>query len=119
MPVIHGHNIGWRMLFVTDSLPPQSLKALKEAGVFEIAWPDGQTFRLPFKLVRCECPCAQCIDEITGVRVLRAESIPDDIRPVELGYSGNYALKIVWSDSHASGIFTWDRLRRLCELTQT
>jgi DUF971 family protein len=104
---------------VTDALPPQSLKALKDASVFEIAWPDGQTFRVPFKLVRCECPCASCIDEITGVRVLRPESIADDVHPVELGYSGNYALKIVWSDRHSSGIFTWDRLRRISELAQT
>jgi len=104
---------------VTDIGPPQSLRALKSAGVFEISWPDGRTFRPPFKLVRFECPCASCIDEITGVRVLRPESIPDDILPIELGYSGNYALKIVWSDHHASGLFTWDRLRRICESVQT
>lgn len=103
---------------MTDGTPPpQSLRALKDAGVFEVTWPDGRVARLPFKLVRYECPCAQCIDEITGVRVLRPESVADDVRPVELGYSGNYALKIVWSDSHASGIYTWDRLRRLSEAT--
>ena len=103
---------------MTDNAPPQSLRALKDAGIFEIAWPDGLKGRLPFKLVRYECPCAQCIDEITGVRVLRPESIADDIRPMELGYSGNYALKIVWSDNHSSGIYTWDRLRKLCEISQ-
>jgi DUF971 family protein len=103
---------------VTESVPPQSLKALKDIRAFEIAWPDGQMFHVPFKLVRCECPCAQCIDEITGVRLLRPDTIPDDVHPVQLGYSGNYALKIVWSDGHASGIFTWDRLRRLCEVAQ-
>lgn len=104
---------------MADVSPPQSLKALKDAGLFEITWPDGALYRVPFKLVRCECPCAQCLDEITGVRILRPESIPDDIKPVELGYSGNYALKVVWSDGHGSGIFTWDRLRYLCEHSQT
>lgn len=103
---------------MADNEPPVSLKAIKDTGVFEIAWPDGLSGKLPFKLVRFECPCAQCIDEITGVRVLRPESIPDDIRPIELGYSGNYALKIVWSDGHGSGIYTWDRLRTLSERTQ-
>lgn len=103
---------------MTDTVPPQSLKALKDKRAFEIAWPDGQTFDVPFKLVRCECPCAQCIDEITGIRLLRPDTIPDDVHPVQLGYSGNYALKVVWSDGHASGIFTWDRLRRLCEVAQ-
>ncbi|RLS82724.1 MAG: DUF971 domain-containing protein [Planctomycetota bacterium] len=106
-------------ILVTELVPPQSLRALKSEGLFEIAWPDGQMFRVPFKLLRCECPCAVCIDEITGVRVLRPESIPDDVHPVELGYAGNYALKIVWSDRHASGIFTWDRLRSVCQAAQT
>lgn len=102
---------------MSDNEPPVSLKAIRDAGVFEITWSDGLSGKLPFKLVRCECPCAQCIDEISGVRILRSESIADDVRPVDLGYSGNYALKIVWSDSHASGIYTWDRLRALCERT--
>ena len=102
---------------MTDNQPPKSLRALKDIAILEIAWPDGLVSHLPFKLVRFECPCAQCVDEITGVRTLRPESIPDDIHPIELAYSGNYALKIVWSDRHASGIYTWDRLRRLSEQT--
>jgi DUF971 family protein len=93
---------------------PQSLRALKDVRAFEIVWSDGSTYRLPFKLVRAECPCAQCIHEITGERILKPETIPEDIHPTELAYSGNYALRIVWSDSHASGIFTWERLHGLC-----
>ena len=93
---------------------PQSLRALKDIGMLEIAWSDGTMFRLPFKLVRSECPCAQCIHEITGERMIKPEWIPDDIHPTELGYSGNYALRVVWSDGHASGIFTWERLHGIC-----
>lgn len=93
---------------------PSSLRALKDAGMLEIGWSDATTYRLPFKLVRLECPCAQCIHEITGERMIRPEMVPDDVRPVELSYSGNYALRIVWSDGHASGIFTWERLKGLC-----
>ena len=97
---------------------PQSLRALKDVGLLEIAWSDGATYRLPFKLVRAECPCAQCIHEITGERILKPEWIPDDIHPTELGYSGNYALHIVWSDGHSSGIFTWERLHGICSYLQ-
>jgi DUF971 family protein len=96
------------------SLTPQSFRALKEAGVFEITWSDGSSYRLPFKLVRAECPCAQCVHEITGERIIQPEWVPEDIHPVELGHSGNYALTIRWSDGHASGIFTWERLHALC-----
>jgi DUF971 family protein len=97
---------------------PTSLRALKDARVLEIGWNDGSKFQLPFKLVRVECPCAQCIHEITGERILKPESVPDDVHPTELSYSGNYALRIVWSDGHASGIFTWERLHGLCESYQ-
>lgn len=97
---------------------PKSLRAIRDASVLEIAWPDGSAYRLPFKLIRFECPCAQCIHEITGERMIQAESISEDIHPVDLGYSGNYALRIVWSDGHASGIYTWERLQWLCSHLQ-
>lgn len=93
---------------------PTALRALKDDRQFEIRWSDGPAFRLPFSLVRLECPCAQCIHEITGERIIRPEDIPDDVHPAELGYSGNYALRIVWNDGHSSGIFTWERLREIC-----
>ena len=96
------------------SLAPKSLRALKDVRMLEITWSDGSAFRLPFKLVRVECPCAQCIHEITGERIIQPDSVSEDIHPIELGYSGNYALKVVWSDGHASGIFTWERLHSLC-----
>lgn len=100
------------------SLVPQALRAVKEHRAFEITWSDGTAFRLPFKLIRAECPCAQCVHEITGERILQIEWIPDDIHPVHLDYAGNYALKVVWSDQHASGIFTWERLHGLCSHLQ-
>jgi DUF971 family protein len=93
---------------------PQSLRALKDTRQLEISWTDGATYQIPFKRLRCECPCAQCLHEITGERIIQPDSVPDDIHPTELGYSGNYALRIVWSDGHNSGIFTWERLHAIC-----
>ena len=100
------------------SLTPQALRALKDVGAFEITWSDGTSYRLPFKFVRSECPCAECVHEITGERIIKPEWIPDDICPTELSYAGNYALKITWSDRHSSGIFTWERLHSLCSHQQ-
>jgi len=94
---------------------PTQLRAIRDAGVFEIAWSDGQAYRLPFYFVRCECPCAVCIDEITGERLLDPATVARDIQPTQLGYSGNYALKIVWQDGHATGLYTWPKLYELCQ----
>ncbi len=97
------------------SAPPTGLRALRDRGVLEITWPDAPPVDLSFFDVRCACPCAVCIDEITGAALLRPETVPKDIAPTELGYSGHYALRITWSDGHASGLYTWDRLRALSE----
>jgi DUF971 family protein len=51
-----------------------------------------------------------CVDEMTGVRRLRREDVSEDVAPVQLEPAGNYALRIVWSDGHSTGIYTWDRL---------
>lgn len=68
---------------------------------------------LPFRLVRQRCPCASCIDEITGERILDPQSVPPDIAPTGLSFTGNYALKVVWSDGHSTGLYTWDLLAEL------
>ncbi len=95
---------------------PTLFRAHKAEREFEIAWPDGTAARLPFRTLRAACPCAMCVDEMTGVRIIRLEDVPEDIAPVKLEPAGNYALRIAWSDGHATGIYPWDRLRSICGL---
>lgn len=38
------------------------------------------------------------------------EKIPNDVRPTEMSFSGNYALKFAWSDGHNTGLYTWEQL---------
>lgn len=92
---------------------PQAIRAMTEAGEFEIVW-DGVTYQLPFKLLRGECPCAACVNEFTGEKIIDPDDIPDDILPTGMEYSGNYAVKIRWSDSHDTGLFTFERLEMIC-----
>lgn len=98
--------------------PPTHLRARKLERVFELEWADGLTAQVPFKLLRSRCPCAGCVDEITGERILDPNSIPDDIAPASLGFSGNYALKVTWSDGHSSGLYTWDLLAEIARCTK-
>ncbi len=42
-------------------------------------------------------------------REVRADVVPNEIVPV-----GSYGLKIIWSDEHDLGIFTFDYLRNIC-----
>jgi DUF971 family protein len=97
--------------------PPRNIRALRDAGRFEIEWHDGAVQQLPFRLVRGRCPCAGCVDELTGRRVVGVEDVPPDVQPTAIELSGNYALKITWSDGHNTGLYRWDYLRSLNEQT--
>ncbi|MFN0198247.1 MAG: DUF971 domain-containing protein [Planctomycetaceae bacterium] len=93
--------------------PPQNIRALREDRILELVWSPNRVDRLPFRVVREYCPCATCIDEITGQRILDVSRIPDDIQPTSMNFCGNYAIKIVWSDGHSTGLYTWDHLSQL------
>jgi DUF971 family protein len=94
-------------------LAPTDIKADRPNRRFEVSWPDGRTDRIAFRLMRCDCPCAACVSELTGERLLDPTSVPQDVEPAAVELAGNYALKVRWSDRHETGLFTWDHLRRL------
>lgn len=93
-----------------SALPPNHLRARKAEKVLEVEWNAGNVARIPFKLLRSHCPCAVCVDELTGERILDPATIPDDIGLTNLEFVGNYALKVTWPDGHATGLYTWDLL---------
>lgn len=82
-------------------------------GELLIIWTDGQESHLPAPLLRRECPCASCRDEMTGARILLPIHVPDtlEFRRVEL--VGQYALQFEWTDGHHTGIFSFEFLREL------
>jgi DUF971 family protein len=97
--------------------PPKSIKAYREQGVLEVGWNDGTVRRIPFKALRAQCPCAGCVDELTGIRILDVEAIPADIAPTQIELCGNYALRVDWNDGHSTGLYTWQRLAEIGEST--
>ena len=62
--------------------------------------------------------CAACVDEFTGARRLDPATVPADVHALTTGTIGRYALNFRWSDGHDSGIYTYARLRSLCECPQ-
>ena len=65
--------------------------------------------------LRLLCPCAACVDEMTGVRTLRPEMVDQNVYPTAIHYVGRYALQFVWSDDHSTGIYTFGYLREIAE----
>ncbi len=84
----------------------------QQAKAFKIVWSDGKTSLASFKDLRYLCPCAHCVDENTGRRLITKESIRDDVAPQKVQTVGNYAVNIHWSDNHSTGLYGYDYLRR-------
>ena len=89
---------------------PSDIKLLRAERMLEISWRNETPRRFDIRQVRCECPCASCVDEMTGVPILLVDSVPDDIGINKMELVGNYAVKFSFTDGHDTGIYTWDRL---------
>ncbi len=86
-----------------------------DKGVLAISWSDGHKGVYPVRYLRQHCPCAGCVDEWTGQRRLKPDSVPllillEDIEPV-----GRYAFRFKWSDGHDTGIYSYMSLRNMCQ----
>ena len=77
-----------------------------------VEWTEGgaESF-YPARRLRLACPCAACVEEMTGRALLDPAAVPQDVRPVSLSLVGTYGLRILWSDGHGTGIYTFERLR--------
>jgi len=78
-----------------------------------VKWADGRETIYPARFLRLSCPCAECIEEMTGRRMIRDSSVPPDVHPLSIHPVGRYAIQILWSDGHNTGIYTWERLHEL------
>ena len=84
-------------------------------AALRVTWGDGRECLYGAAQLRRLCPCAQCVNEFTGERVLKAESVPDDLEIEDVGLVGRYALTFRWSDRHDTGIYSFRYLREICE----
>jgi DUF971 family protein len=76
-----------------------------------VTWADGhRPVVLANLTLRERCPCAQCVDETTGRRILDPRRIPRDIRADAIRLVGRYAIQVNWSDRHSTGIYPFSRL---------
>ncbi len=93
-------------------IKPQSIKKTNDNQLY-IQWNNQKESFYNLKKLRFACPCARCIDEWTGNKLIHLKSIDDSVKPVRIYSVGLYALAIDWSDSHKSGIYSYSYLHSL------
>ena len=64
------------------------------------------------------CPCAHCVDEITGERLIKDGDIPANVKILESAPVGRYGVRFSFDDPSpgaGAGIYTFTFLRKLGE----
>lgn len=79
--------------------------------VLEIVFEDGNTFSIPFELLRVYSPSAEVQGHGPGQEVLQTGK--RNVGIVQMEPVGHYAVQPTFSDGHASGIYSWSYLYEL------
>jgi DUF971 family protein len=87
---------------------PQDITVHSASRVLEVSFSDGQTFRIPFELMRVYSPSAEVQGHGPGQEVLQTGKRAVGLLALEP--VGNYAVQPTFYDGHDSGIFSWDYL---------
>ena len=82
-------------------------------SALSITWSDGTETRYEAAQLRRACPCAGCVNEWTGEKMIKADTVPDDLSFAHISIVGRYALNFHFSDAHDTGIFSFEYLRKL------
>ncbi len=77
----------------------------------EVSFDNGQSFRLPFELLRVYSPSAEVQGHGPGQEVLQTGK--RNVGILSLEPVGNYGVQPAFSDGHNSGIYSWDYLHFL------
>ena len=87
---------------------PTEIKLHQKSRVLEIAFGDGKRFALPFEFLRVYSPSAEVRGHGPGQEVLQVGKKDVDITAIEP--VGSYAVQLVFSDGHDSGLYSWNYL---------
>ncbi len=88
---------------------------LNADGGLSILWDDGHRSVHSGAALRLACGCAMCRDEWSGEPRIGPGTVPGGVTVRESRPVGRYGLQLTFSDGHGTGIFTFDRLRAVCE----
>jgi DUF971 family protein len=92
---------------------PIELRLDKDKRVLTVSYEDGQSFALPAELLRVFSPSA----EVQGHSPDQRVTVPGkkNVGIARIEPVGNYAVRIVFTDGHDTGLYVWEYLRELSE----
>jgi len=93
-----------------DTRPPRptEIHLHQVSRVLDVAFDDGRSFALPVEYLRVYSPSAEVRGHGPGQEVLQVGKREVNISAIEP--VGVYAVKLVFTDGHDTGIYSWDYL---------
>ena len=90
---------------------PTELRLSKDKKTLTVAFEGGQSFALPAEYLRVKSPSA----EVQGHSPDERKTVPGkrNVTILEVQPVGNYAVRLVFDDTHSTGIYSWDYLAEL------
>ncbi|OYV40608.1 MAG: hypothetical protein B7Z81_01890 [Acidocella sp. 20-61-6] len=90
---------------------PTEIKLRRAENLLELRFEDGRVISLPAEYLRVESPSAEVQGHGPGQGVLVAGKRHVGITGIEP--TGNYAIRLIFSDGHDTGIYSWALLQEL------
>ncbi|CAB3640223.1 gamma-butyrobetaine hydroxylase-like domain-containing protein [Paraburkholderia rhynchosiae] len=91
-----------------DTPVPTGVVVHSRSRVLELQYASGESYRLPFELLRVYSPSAEVQGHGPGQETLQTGKRDVTITMIE--GVGNYAIQPTFSDGHSTGIYSWDLL---------
>lgn len=92
-------------------MTPTQVKLHQISGILELTYADGLRFDLPAEYLRVYSPSAEVQGHSANQAVLQFGK--KHVKIANLEPQGHYAIKIIFSDGHDSGIYSWRYLFEL------
>jgi DUF971 family protein len=90
---------------------PTEIKLHKVSAILEIHFDDESIYELPSEYLRVFTQSAEAVGHGPGQETLQIGK--EDVTITDIQPVGNYAIKLVFSDGHDTGIYSWDLLYKL------
>jgi DUF971 family protein len=91
-----------------DTPVPTGVVVHAKSHVLELQYANGESFRVPFELLRVYSPSAEVRGHGPGQETPQTGKREVTITAIE--GVGNYALQPTFSDGHSTGLYSWDLL---------
>lgn len=91
---------------------PTKLSFQKSTRQLSISFDDGSVVSIPYKKLREESPSAEVQGHGAGPKPPQAP-VADDIDVERAEPVGRYAVRIIFSDGHSTGLYSWSYLKDL------